>query len=106
VAQEAAVLTMLGVMRVAAAVRGLVEGAAPAPLVMSVPLCSRSQCPDVDRTTDLVVSWTGGTSGEAVLTLNTNEVGLSTAITCSFSAAASTGTVTECRDGSTGTAVG
>jgi hypothetical protein len=66
---------------------------APNDIVLTAPDCSGfSSCVDVDRTTDLRVAWTGSSVGNVVASLTTSGTKQVT-VTCTFDAAAGTGTV-------------
>ncbi|MGH7281556.1 MAG: hypothetical protein ACRELY_08545, partial [Polyangiaceae bacterium] len=69
---------------------------APDAIVLTSPVCTGSSCADLDRTTDLAVTWTGGGTGtlhaffESVVT---SPSPFFTAIDCPFDSSAHAGTV-------------
>lgn len=73
-----------------------VSVAAPDDIVLTSPACAVATCPDLDRTVDLAVTWTGGGSGklqaffESIVSSGTTTV---TALGCNFDSAAHAGTV-------------
>lgn len=66
---------------------------APNDIVLTAPDCSGfSSCVDVDRTTDLRVTWTGSSIGNVVASLTTS-VTKEVTVMCTFNVAAGTGIV-------------
>ena len=65
---------------------------APTEVVITAPVCGGT-CPDLDRTTDLVVTWTGASAGKVVVTFETIADAQVVILECSFDPAAGTGTV-------------
>ena len=65
---------------------------APSGIKLTSPSCSAG-CPDVDRTNDLVVSWTGGGAGKVTVTFETISDTALVLLECKFAAAGGTGTV-------------
>lgn len=66
---------------------------APTDITITSPACTFSSCPAVDRTVDLVATWTGGGAGKVFFTYETLSATLVTIVSCNFDAAAGTGTV-------------
>jgi hypothetical protein len=70
---------------------------APADIVLTAPACgtalSGGPCPDVDRTKDAIVTWTGGGAGKVSASyITTTDNGLKS-VTCFFDEGAGTGVV-------------
>ena len=65
---------------------------APSGIKLTSPSCSAG-CPDLDRTTDLVLTWTGGGAGKVTVTLETISDTSLVLLECKFAAAGGTGTV-------------
>jgi hypothetical protein len=64
-----------------------------APSDITVPACT-SMCPDVDRSKDLIVTWTGGGAGNVDVFLQArSDTGPFIAIACRYAASAGTATV-------------
>jgi hypothetical protein len=66
---------------------------APNNIVVTSPACTVAGCPDVDRTNDLVVTWTGGGAGTVFVTFESLSAQYVSGVSCSFTASAGTGTV-------------
>jgi hypothetical protein len=69
---------------------------APAPSTITAPQCGVNgigTCPDVDRTMDLPVAWTGGGAGVMVVTLETVADARVVSLTCKFPRGAGKGVV-------------
>ncbi len=66
---------------------------APSAVTLSAPVCGNATCADVDRTKDLVVTWTGGGAGKLQAIYETLSDQHAVIVTCTFSAASGTGTV-------------
>jgi hypothetical protein len=66
---------------------------APGEITMTSPACMPGGCPDLDRTTDLALAWTGGGAGKVTADLSTSSETTSTSIFCTFAAAGGTGTI-------------
>ncbi|MEA2746303.1 MAG: hypothetical protein QOI41_446 [Myxococcales bacterium] len=66
--------------------------AAPTQVVVTAPACNGT-CPDLDRTQDLVVTWTGAGAGKVVVTFETIADTQAVIVQCKFDPAAGTGTV-------------
>ena len=67
---------------------------APNDIVITAPDCSGpSGCPDIDSTTDRVVSWTGGGAGKVVAFLSLTADRRVVNASCTFDAAPGTGTI-------------
>jgi hypothetical protein len=63
---------------------------APNDIALTSPACDKlRQCPDLDRTVDLIVTWTGGGAGKVVAAI----YGAEAEVLCRFGAAGGTGTV-------------
>jgi len=65
---------------------------APSRIKLTSPDCSAG-CPDLDRTTDLVMTWTGGGAGKVTATFETISAAALVLVECKFGAAGGTGTV-------------
>ena len=65
---------------------------APNDLVLTAPACDAG-CPDVDRTKNLTVTWTGGGAGSVKASFETIGDTATASVFCTFDAAAGTGTV-------------
>jgi hypothetical protein len=66
---------------------------APNDIVLTAPACALTGCPDLDRTTDLQVTWTGGGAGEVFATYETLGAEHLVIVSCHFGAAGGMGTV-------------
>ncbi len=66
---------------------------APSDIVMTSPACDMTGCPDLDRTADLAVTWTGGTVGKVNASLASISDASVVSIQCTFDAAGGTGTI-------------
>ena len=66
---------------------------APGDIVLTSMGCAGSVCPDLDRTQDLVVTWTGGGAGKVGVLFETDSDVSHVDLTCDFDATAGTGTV-------------
>ncbi len=66
---------------------------APSDITVTAPACTGSTCPDVDRTVDLVATWTGGGAGKAFFTYESLSDRFAVIVSCNFDASAGTGTV-------------
>lgn len=66
---------------------------APSDITVTAPACTVAGCPPVDRTVDLVASWTGGAAGKAFFTYESLSDKYVVVINCEFDASAGTGTV-------------
>ncbi len=66
---------------------------APSDVAFSAPVCSGGDCPGIDRTVDMPVTWAGGVSGNVEVAIETASATQSTAITCLFDATSGSGAV-------------
>lgn len=66
---------------------------APTDITLTAPACTVSGCPDLDRTMDLVATWTGGGAGKVFVTYETLSANFVAIVSCNFDASAGTGTV-------------
>jgi hypothetical protein len=66
---------------------------APGDIVLTSTGCTGSVCPDLDRTQDFVVTWTGGGAGKLGVIFETDSDVSHEDLSCDFDAAAGTGTV-------------
>jgi hypothetical protein len=66
---------------------------APNEVVLTAPACAGLTCPDVDRTRDLAIAWTGGGAGSFSADFETVGSTNSSAVLCKFDAKGGTGTV-------------
>jgi hypothetical protein len=70
--------------------------AAPGDIKLTSPACASFACPDLDRTVDLNATWTGGSSGNVVVSLSTSQKDKrSASILCTFKAADGKGTISK-----------
>ncbi len=63
------------------------EGKAPEPAVLTSPVCTNTQCGDLDRSSDLSLAWTGGGEGVAIDLRTTDPTGTlakAVGIRCAF----------------------
>jgi hypothetical protein len=65
---------------------------APTQVAVTAPSCTGT-CPDLDRTQDLTVAWTGAGAGKVVVTFETISDTQAVLLQCRFDATAGTGTV-------------
>jgi hypothetical protein len=64
----------------------------PSDVVVTAPVCGGT-CPDLNRTMDLPVTWTGGGAGKVVVTFETIATMQVVLLQCKFDAAGGSGTV-------------
>ncbi|MEA2751805.1 MAG: hypothetical protein QOI41_5948 [Myxococcales bacterium] len=64
----------------------------PTQVAVTAPACTGT-CPDLDRTQDLIVAWTGAGAGKVVVTFETISDTQAVLLQCRFDATAGTGTV-------------
>jgi hypothetical protein len=68
---------------------------APNDVVLTAPACTGLACPDLDRTQDLAIGWTGGGAGYFSADFETVGSTSSSAVLCKFDAKGGAGTVPE-----------
>jgi hypothetical protein len=66
---------------------------APSNIVLAAPACPASTCPDLNRTQDLAVAWTGGVAGTVSFTVEADGADTENTVTCEFDAKAGSGSV-------------
>jgi hypothetical protein len=66
---------------------------APNEVVITAPTCPDLICPEVDRTQDLAVTWTGGAAGQVRASFETISPNSTGTVFCTFDAASGAGTV-------------
>ena len=66
---------------------------APNDVVITAPTCPDLICPEVDRTQDLAVTWTGGAAGQVRASFETVAPNNTGSVFCTFDAASGAGTV-------------
>lgn len=64
----------------------------PSDIVLTAPVCGGT-CPDLNRTMDLPVTWTGGGAGKVVVTFETIATTQAVLLQCKFPASGGSGTV-------------
>jgi hypothetical protein len=65
----------------------------PSEIVLTAPACSGGSCPDLDRTTDLSFTWTGGGAGNVLVSFETLATAQAVFLQCRFPAVTGSGTV-------------
>ena len=66
---------------------------APSDVVLTEPACTANTCPDLDRSQDLAVAWTGGVAGTVSVTVERDGADSQKTVTCEFDAKAGSGTM-------------
>ncbi|HEY1532645.1 MAG TPA: hypothetical protein VGF76_01460 [Polyangiaceae bacterium] len=66
---------------------------APSDVVITAPTCPGLVCPEIDRTTDLAVTWTGGGAGQVRASFETIGPNNTGSVFCTFDSGAGSGVV-------------
>ena len=66
---------------------------APNEIVVTSPACAAIKCPDIPRSHDATIAWTGGGAGKVEITYITDTDDGSKTLSCSFDASAGSGTI-------------
>lgn len=66
---------------------------APSDVTVTSPVCAMTMCPDVDRSMDMVVTWTGGGAGDVDVAVEMDSDTTTVGVSCTFPASSGTGTI-------------